>query len=309
MSNEQTQVELTASSTILAIGAGDEGRLWVGAREGIFYRAEHEWRPAPSGQPLNFLHTFACAGKALLAGSSSGLIVFSHDNAQTWTQGYLAQVSEPITALALSPNFAKDSIALAGTQGAGILRSVDGGRTWRTVNRGLYGFELMALAVPPSWERGAYAYAATTGGFYYSINGGLVWNSADAGLNDVVVTSVTVSADFAQDGVVIVGTEANGLFRSTDKGRTWQPWGADVAASVNCLWLHPERAQKPLALLGTDDGHILRSTDGGVSWTASGGEYAPLMCFAHVGARLYAGLHEGGLLCSDDEGWTWWKMM
>jgi photosystem II stability/assembly factor-like uncharacterized protein len=307
MSNLETpSPTLTATSTILGLGLDDGGCLWVGAKEGIFYRADNTWKPAPSGQPLNYLNAFACAGQTLLAGSGSGLIVFSHDGGKTWTQGYVADVKDAVTALALSPNFTRDQTAFASTQGAGVLRSFDGGRTWHSANRGLYGLEVTALATAPTWAKGMFVLAGTAHDLYYSPNGGTAWNSSDSGLTDVVVTAIAFSPNFLADGVVLLGTEAHGLYRSTNRGRAWQHLSnvtADAMVSINTLW-----QQGAVYLLGTDGGEIFRSVDGGATWPLTHTAHAPLMCFGADTKRIYAGLYEGGLLGSDDGGWTWWRM-
>jgi photosystem II stability/assembly factor-like uncharacterized protein len=113
---------------------------------------------------------------------------------------------------------------------------------------------------------------------------------------------------------VLIGTEAHGVLRSTDRGRTWHPLSAvtdpsDATAampSINSLWAHP--TQSSLYLLGTDSGQIFRSADGGATWRLAYTAHAPLMCLGEASKRIYAGLYEGGLLCSDDEGWTWWRV-
>ncbi|MEP7198824.1 MAG: hypothetical protein ABI874_03300 [Chloroflexota bacterium] len=301
-------MSISSDSTILNIAVGDGGRLWVAASDGIFFRADGGWLPAPGGQPLNYLTTFAGAGSALLAGSANGLIVYSHDGGASWTQGYVARMSETVIALALSPHFAHDAIALAGTHGAGMLRTSDGGRTWQPSNWGMRGYAIMALATAPDWSRGAYALAATMGSLYVSSNGGQAWQPADDGMGDGVVTGIAFSPDFARDDTILVGTEAHGVFRSTNGARSWQRWGDGLRAhddpakppSVNSLWW-----QGGCALLGTDDGQIFRSTDGGATWARVAAEHASLMCFGHDGRRAYAGLHSGGLLMSDDDGLSW----
>jgi photosystem II stability/assembly factor-like uncharacterized protein len=156
-----------------------------------------------------------------------------------------------------------------------------------------------------------FVFAGTANNLYYSTNGATSWNSSDAGLSNVVVTAIAVSPNFAADGVVLIGTEAQGVYRSTNRGRAWQhlsdvlsmPDSATAKPSINCLWWGGE-----LCLLGTDDGQIFRSTDGGATWKHAYTAQAPLMCFGQAEQRIYAGLYEGGVWCSDDEGWTWWRV-
>ena len=65
-------------------------------------------------------------------------------------------------------------------------------------------------------------FAATPTGLYRSPNGGRAWKSANCGLEGCIVLSIAPSPNFADDGVVLVGTESEGIFRSGDGGFTWQ---------------------------------------------------------------------------------------
>ena len=56
---------------------------------------------------------------------------------------------------------------------------------------------------------------------------------------------------------------ADGVRRSTDGGRTWQPL-AGAPSVVTALAVHPEKHEVVFA--GTGDGRIFKSVDGGTSW-------------------------------------------
>lgn len=313
MSNVWERIGAVApGGTVLDVAVDLDQRLWLSTGAGIFYTENGAWRPLRRGRPLAQVNALAWAEKTLLAGGSGGQIVYSTDQGETWYRGQTGPVSQPVTWLNPSPVFSRDNLILAGTDGAGVLRSTDGGRSWRPANAGLQDLSIIALATAPreAWERQAVVFAAAGRGIYRSNNGGLNWARPEAGLEEITVQAMAVSPNFARDGQVFAATEADGLFRSNDRGKSWHRWGEGLAApdgfpALNCLWLHPDFANQPIGLLGTSDGRILRSVDGGASWTETTAAGSPIFYLAGGRERLYAGLHEQGLLVSDDQGQSW----
>jgi hypothetical protein len=77
------------------------------------------------------------------------------------------------------------------------------------------------------------------------------------------------AAAFAADPTLwplMVVALADGMRRSMDGGRTWQPV-AGAPSGVTALAVHPE--QHEVVFAGTRDGQIVVSADGGVSWLAA----------------------------------------
>lgn len=313
MSNVWERIGAVApGGTVLDVAVDSDQRLWLSTGAGIFYSDDGAWQPLRRGRPLAQVNTLAWAEKTLLAGGNGGQIVYSTDRGETWYRSQTGPVSQPVTWLNPSPVFYRDNVVLAGTDGAGVLRSTDGGRSWRMANAGLQDLSIIALATAPreAWERQAVVFAATSHGICRSINGGLNWARPEAGLEELTVQALAVSPNFARDGQVFAATEADGLFRSKDRGKSWHRWGEGLAGTdgfpaFNCLWLHPDFADTPIGLLGASDGRILRSVDGGASWTEAAAAGSPVFYLAGDRQRLYAGLHDQGLLVSNDQGQTW----
>ena len=300
---------IAPGGTVFEVSSDAEARPWIATGAGIFFRRDTAWVALPDGQPLTRLNALECAGNHVIAGGVAE-IVYSTDGGSTWYKGRTAGVTEPITCLVASPNFARDRVLLAGTDGAGILRSTDGGKNWRHAKLGLQDFSVIVLVAAPEWGRREVVFAATAQGLYRSPNAGRAWKKSDEGLGDAIVQALAVSPDFANDGTAFAGTETSGVFRSTDGGRTWHRWnqgfdGESELPPVNCLWLHPDFAARPVIVAGTGEGQIFRSRDGGQTWTQTVSREAPVLCLGGAGGRLYAGLHDQGLLSSDDEGGMW----
>lgn len=289
-----------AGGTVIAGSVDQHGRLLIATSAGLFRREDDRWSPLPNQPSIPFLQTFAYSDGFIFLGGAN-LIVFSTDDGRTWNRGQTTALEKPVTCLAVSPGFAQDRVVLAGTDGAGILRSTDGGKYWHYSSFGLQDSSITALASAPVWSSCEIVFAATAGGLYRSPNGGRAWKSANHGLANCTVLSIAPSPNYSEDGIVLVGTESDGIFRSDDGGFTWQPCAAGLSA-VNALWLSSDGET---CLAGLDDGHLLRSQTGGVSWAADADASAPILCFISHDQRLFAGAADAGLMTSEDGGRTW----
>ncbi len=162
-------------------------------------------------------------------------------------------------------------------------------------------------------------YIATTIGLFIATQTNGSWSVSRHALNDRPLTSITVA-----ERVVVAGF-AEGIWRSTDEGKTWKP--ANEGLSVPYV-RRLEASSKPASLIlaGTEPAGIFVSYDGGSSWTIDSGvvklrdangwflPYSPrsgcVRGFAFAGSgpdkgRIYAAVEVGGVLVSDDNGRSW----
>ncbi|MFQ6102613.1 MAG: WD40/YVTN/BNR-like repeat-containing protein [Anaerolineae bacterium] len=118
------------------------------------------------------------------------------------------------------------------------------------------------------------------------------------------VLALALSPNYADDGVLFAGTEANGFFRSDDRGHTWTRLGQrSVTQTVNAVVVSPEFPVKADVLVMSGD-TLLISRDGGESWAdwkaavnlGAGGACAAAPQGLDPGAPLLIGLVEGGVL-------------
>lgn len=110
-------------------------------------------------------------------------------------------------------------------------------------------------------------FVGTDSGIFRSTNGGRAWWEAGLSTRYAPVLSLALSPSYADDGVLLAGTESCGLFRSHDRGRTWARLGEDVVSdAVNGIVLAPEFPAKADALVILGEA-VLATRDGGQSWS------------------------------------------
>jgi hypothetical protein len=140
------------------------------------------------------------------------------------------------------------------------------------------------------------------------------WHPVQQGLDGIYVTSV-----IAREGAILAGTR-DGIYRSDDRGTTWQESGEGLSARhIRWLAYHPYISDFEFA--GTEPAGIFTSRDGGMSWRECPevpemrrrfGWYLPyspesgcVRGFAMQADRIYAAVEVGGVLVSQDGGESW----
>jgi len=162
-------------------------------------------------------------------------------------------------------------------------------------------------------------YIATTIGLFIATQTNGNWTLIGQALNEQPLTSIAVS-----EGVVLAGS-AEGIWRSTDKGKTWKAANEGLAIPY-VRWIAASPKQLALILAGTEPAGIFVSNDAGDSWNINpavlklrdaNGWFLPYsprsgcvrgFAFAESGpnkGRIYAAVEVGGVLVSDDNGRSW----
>ncbi len=117
-------------------------------------------------------------------------------------------------------------------------------------------------------------------GLRLSPDGGSTWVLPDTPepVRIGVVSEIALSPDFATDGTILVSIKGQGLFRSTDAGKTFAPVGMALGAqginlshldsfpaSSSAICFSPEFAKNKV-VFGTNGQEIFRSNDCGETW-------------------------------------------
>ena len=123
---------------------------------------------------------------------------------------------------------------------------------------------------------------ATGGGVWKTTDGGNTWNNVtDGQLATGSVGAVTVAP--SDPNVVYVGmgercirgvatSSGDGIYRSTDAGKTWTHMGLEKTLHISAIRVHPQNpdlvyvAAQGNPYVGSEDRGIYRSSDGGATW-------------------------------------------
>jgi hypothetical protein len=189
----------------------------------------------------------------LYLGASGGGVWKSEDRGSTWTPLTDEQVSLGIGsshAIAIDPN--DPSTIYAGTsswsllwpidasQARGILKSTDGGASWIRLGSGFptgndgnaaalfFERNIAAIIVDPAASNILYLAAGRagdpiSGGFFWSIDGGLNWTQG-IGTEGMLVESLALDTSSPPGSrVLYAGAFQQGVLKSTDGGQHWTP--------------------------------------------------------------------------------------
>jgi photosystem II stability/assembly factor-like uncharacterized protein len=211
-------------------------------------------------------------------GKYGGPLYVSGDAGGAWSRSHagLPDGCDTLSALAVSPAYARDRTLLAGVVGLGIFRSTDGGQLWEPSSAGLPSMGVEQLLMSPGFARDGTAFArlAPAGGegsLYRSMDGGQSWQTLDISL-ELVAMSPEFDQDHTLMGVVYscAGQEQRWeLYLSRDGGDDWERIG-DTPDGKMLYWLSlaPLFDRWQVVFAQGSDGTLYRSADGGESWDA-----------------------------------------
>ncbi|MCX6287388.1 MAG: PKD domain-containing protein [Bacteroidetes bacterium] len=137
---------------------------------------------------------------------------------------------------------------------------------------GYEGLGLNTIAFHPTDPNKLYV-GAPSGGFWYSVNGGLTWATTTETLPTLGVSAIMV--DYSNPNTILIGTgdrdagdaPGMGVYKSTDAGLTWVSSKSGMEnVTVGNMIQHPSN---PLIILAATSGGVFRSTNGGAVWTRS----------------------------------------
>jgi hypothetical protein len=289
LSVDSGKIEMT--DTVYALAASPNFRqdsLCFAARSSGLYRSNDgglSWHDAYQSLQLQLetaLITSAVAlsphfeqDRTVFAGAPGG-VLRSVDGGESW---YVAQLPSPppfVSALVVSPNFARDGTLFAGTWEDGVFRCTDRGSRWASWNFGLLDLNIVCLAISPHFTHDETLFAGTDSGIFRSTNGGRAWREVGLGSVHLLsplptdfapVVSLALSPNYLTDGILLAGTETQGLWHSTDRGNHWTRLGAElIAGAVNGIILGPAFPTKPDILIWVDE-NLFISRNQGQSWS------------------------------------------
>ena len=254
---------------ILSISAIGEQR-WAAGPDGLF--ALHKGALLPSPQPMEWLTVCSAIHDRLLLGGGPHGLAYLYCGGEQWQAAWTGGATKAALCVAPHPDVFHTAVILAGTEGDGVLRSTDRGHRWTPCNYGLLNYTVLTLtwaALDPAarWPGREMVFAGTEEGIYRSPSGGRAWKRSD--VPDATYQSIAISPSFHRDGLVLAGTEEQGLWRSADSGLTFA-LVADAPSCINSLAALDGR------WLLSDEEQLWCSVDG-LAWQPVAGSEAALV--------------------------------
>ena len=229
--------------------------------------------------------TAACAlDDRIFTGGAPFGIAYLLNSAEQWQAAWREGAEAAVLAFSAAPDYDDSGVILAGSEGDGVMRSRDRGIRWMPVNFGLQNLTVLTLTwAPPmdenAWPRWQVVFAGTEEGIYRSPNAGLGWKRSLSA--DAAYQTVAVAPDVHCSGQVLAGTETDGLWQSTDGGRTFAVVeGAPEQVNALVAVTSAPSGGDQVNWLLSDDTQLWRSADG-VAWTPIGGSQ-PALCILEV---------------------------
>ncbi len=220
-------------ASVFALAPLPGGQCLAATEQGLWQFNGKTWlqiAPQFAQVPLT---SVAAHGNTWLIGSA-GDIALSRDAGATWGIAQLP-VKAHVLALAMSPAFDQDRIALAATAKDGVLRTADGGANWHAWNFGLLDLSVNAVAMSPNFGEDTTCFAASDHGVFISTNGGRAWHELPAGMENGPFTTLALRSHVSE---LLAGTEGNGLWKAVAPYDKWQKVKGLRAEEINFVLAH-----------------------------------------------------------------------
>jgi len=263
MTNKDSEEILFAARSSGLFTSTDGGETWIDAYTSL---APPE---ALSTQAVALSPNFN-SEPTVFAGVAGG-VVRSRDGGNTW---YISSLPEPppvVSCLAVSPNFLVDGVVLTGTMQDGVYRSADRGSHFVSWNFGLLDLAVLCMSMSPDYATDETIYVGTESGIFNSRNGGRAWREVEMPCSFDPVLSLALVKNFAEKGILLAGTETQGLYRSDDRGKSWSRLndptqdGVVLNEPVNEIILSPAYPETPHILINLS-GAMFVTKDDGKTW-------------------------------------------
>lgn len=282
---------------------GDDRTLYMGTQMGLFHSADGGDSWTDMGLPVDGTGVYSILlhpddPSTIYAGQDHTIIYKTDDAGASWRRLPTVQPAAAITGcfpvrvlrMALDPN-APDEIYGALEVG-GFIRSLDGGETWEDRSEDLVAFaqqphlksqilsdndtegmlDLHALAVSPT-EPGT-VWIANRMGLFVSKDRGDNWREFGIGR----FSELTYGRDFMvspHDPAVYLAAlsessrgHAGSLYRSGDKGATWQRLDHDISIDSTVMKMAVSPRDPGRIFCAARLGQVFGTEDGGASWLA-----------------------------------------
>lgn len=280
------------------------------ANQGVFRSTDRgkSWHPINRGIKNALIYAMVADPsnpKILYIGTWGGGVYKTENGGDSWREINNGLTHVAVNALAIDP--ANPKIVYASTS-MRMFRSLDGGEQWSPLGTEadmtplpstFYVPSLVLLpSSPPTLLMGS------DRGISRWTDKQARWSPVSEAMKDKKITALAYDA---RTKTLYASAEEGYLFKSSDDGKTWSPWGRELEATyIRSILISP--AQSNVVYLVSNNRGILIGSDGGNSWTEN--EVAPsevrALAIDPVHPEiLYAVTYKDGLFLSVDGGRTW----
>ncbi len=241
----------------------------------------------------------------LIGTRNQGLFIYSL-RYNKLTQSSLYQQNAHVTSLACGAN--NQEIIVVGSSILGCLISINYGETWAKKNNKLYSVPVFDLVVDPfdpfTW------YLSSFGSIYITRNRGKNWSILYDDLPSTSITALAVSPHHRNH--LFVGTENQGLFFSSNRGRNFEKIDQFPFLWINCISI--DHQEKGIVYVGTHGRGLFKTNDFGETWDALSFHIKPDFKSIFIStisidpldsSTVYIGSVDDGIYKSENKGLTW----
>jgi photosystem II stability/assembly factor-like uncharacterized protein len=232
-------------------------------------------------------------------GGSENLLIATCDDGFQMSSDYGSTWELVVSGTSYAPAVLASGTLYAPVINSGVFESTDGGSTWIPNSSGI---------VASYWQAGCAGSAGClvghSGGIYRRQSGAYV--VSQQGISNGFIHAVSYLQD---EGALLAGGEAHGLWKSTDGGATWSMSSSGLLNwTVYDIWPESQDQYQGSTIYAATGGGVFRSDDLGDTWAAAGLTGSQVTCVASDPSdpdHAWAGLASGGMRYTTDGGANW----
>lgn len=210
---------------------------------------------------------------------SFGLMFFSFADLGAAGWKSLGPLGGTPWSIAFSPSFEQDGNIFIGTN-KGIYKSIDKGRSWRQSTKGIGRKLVPTIEISPNFQDDQTLFVGTARGeLFVTQDAGENWKMvfkgpelrSNSSMTSSSLEAISISPNFSNDSTVFVGVFGGYVYRSTDRGLSWEQFkkGLDSKYTL-ALGISPNFSSDGTLFAGTIDKGIFVSYDRGETWKFTG---------------------------------------
>ena len=249
----------------------------------------------------------------LFASTPSGLFKTA-DASGGWTKVSGGLPAVEVRGVAYSPNFTTDDTLYAAVLGFGLYASANGGTAWTLLSTsGMTDLSLTGVQLVEGTFGSLIIVVRTAGKVFRSDDSGATWTERTTGLpSGVQIVTLELSPDFRTSGIALIGTQSNGVYRTTDGGAGWSSVGLSGDGPTNVFEFSSDYVADSTVFVGTTTGGFYKSTDNGATFTqkSTGLDRKNITALStsnnfRIDRTVFGGGGQGGIFKTVDVGDNW----